>query len=181
LVTWFPQFDAARAQRLARGILPEALDEFAYLPSPTDRGTALIDGCNVMHGNARGAVRAPDLTHVERAMAALRRLGYRPLVLFGPGVWAKVPPGQEPRLEAMLLSGDAAVAPAGQYDDAYLLRTARRRHYYVVSNDKFRDFRAVPGLGPLLARRHSGVAFVGDAVIFDDCLDPVPRPVGRRS
>jgi len=100
----------------------------------------IVDGSNVMHWNDS----KPDLSTLRQVLAALKRAGLRPGVVFDANVGYKIAGRfMDDRALSRALGlpvNQVMVAPKGTPADPLILQAARDSKTRVVTNDQFRDW-----------------------------------------
>ena len=104
------------------------------------RGWIVVDGSNVLHWREG----VPDLSTVRDVVRRLKRLGYRPAVVFDANVGYRI---EDRYLDDSALAARLGlprkrviVVPRGTPADPTILKAARDVQGRVLSNDRFRDW-----------------------------------------
>ncbi len=128
--------------------------------------TAIIDGNNISYGDYEDTPRLENILCVYRKLKAL---GVKPYVVVSAALRHKIddPAG----LVEFLKQDDVAEAPAQRYDDFFVIQLAFEREAFIVSNDRFVDWkRANPDMADEIERRRVALTFIEDEPQFDQKL-----------
>ncbi len=125
---------------LARAVAPRA----ATRPDVAAQGhPVIVDGSNVMHWDADAG---PSLVVLRRVLDDLCRQGLRPIVYFDANAGYKLENrhmgGDELAQRLGLDPAQVTLSPSGTPADPLLLAHAVRDGLQVVTNDRYRDWRA---------------------------------------
>ncbi len=139
--------------------------------------TAIIDGNNISWGDYE---EEPKLKNIYCVYEQLRELGVKPYVVVSAALRHHIddPVG----LVEFLKQDDVCEAPADRSDDFFVIQLALRREAFIVSNDRFSDWkRANPDLAGELENRRVALTFIEDDPQFDHKLYTlIKRPRKRK-
>ena len=128
--------------------------------------TAIIDGTNISYGDYEDTPRLENILCVYRK---LKELEIKPYVVVSAALRHKIddPSG----LVEFLKQDDVAEAPAQRYDDFFVIQLAFEREAFIVSNDRFTDWKkANPDMADEIERRRVALTFIEDEPQFDQKL-----------
>jgi len=125
--------------------------------------TAIIDGTNIAWGDYEDN---PQFRFIISTYNRLKDLGVKPYVVVSAALRHHI---DEPvALVDFLKQQDTAEAPANRNDDFFVIQLALRRNAFIVSNDRFKDWKkANPDLAEEIDNRRVALTFIEDDPQFD--------------
>lgn len=150
---------------------PEPNDPTGGNPARLDIETfqfssAIIDGNNIAWGDYEDY---PQFRFLISTYNRLKELGVKPYVVVSAALRHRI--DRPIDLVDFLMRDDVAEAPADRPDDFFVIQLAFRRDAFIVSNDRFKDWkRANPELADEIDNRRVALTFIEDDPQFDHKL-----------
>ena len=155
----FDELTASEVSRMEEARIKIDISNFTF-------HTAIIDGNNISYGDYEDT---PKLRNIICVYEKLEELGVKPYVVVSAALRHKIddPLG----LVEFLKKDDVAEAPADRPDDFFVIQLAMRREAFIVSNDRFNDWKkANPELAKEIETRRVALTFIEDEPQFDHKL-----------
>ncbi len=102
----------------------------------------ILDGSNIAYSNPIS--NKPSIRNVLNCKKKLINLGVPEkniLILFGSGIRHKISEGELMLFEKLINEPTISQAPAGRDDDWFIIDFARKNNSYIITNDRYLDYR----------------------------------------
>ncbi|MHA1844535.1 MAG: NYN domain-containing protein, partial [Promethearchaeota archaeon] len=102
----------------------------------------ILDGSNIAYNNPIS--NKPSIKNVINCKKKLIKLGVPEkniLIIFGSGIRHKISEGELTLFEKLINEQNISQAPAGRDDDWFIIDFARENNSYIITNDRYLDYR----------------------------------------
>ncbi|MBD3211873.1 MAG: hypothetical protein GF311_04620 [Candidatus Lokiarchaeota archaeon] len=143
----------------------------------------ILDGSNIARNNLNS--KKASLRDVLRCKNKLLKLGVPEryiFIIFGSGLWHYIPNKDKQDFNLLLQDRNVNQAPAGQDDDWYIIRYAMDNNSYIITNDRYLEYRNRSNDFEDFIKSHSiQYNILGNNIQFEDGFDEKVKKLIKRN
>ena len=130
----------------------------------------ILDGSNIARNNRN--TKNASIRDVIRCKEKLKKFGVPEkniFIVFGAGLRHHIPERDNPTYELLLKDRTVNQAPAGRDDDWFIIKYAMDHDSYIITNDRYLDYRKKSHSHETFIKTHSiRYSVIGNDIIFED-------------
>ncbi|KKN42878.1 hypothetical protein LCGC14_0708750, partial [marine sediment metagenome] len=130
----------------------------------------ILDGSNIARNNRN--TKNASIRDVIRCKEKLKKLGVPEnhiFIVFGAGLRHYIPERDKPTYKSLLKDRTVNQAPAGRDDDWFIIQYAIDHDSYIITNDRYLDYRKKSHSHETFIKTHSiRYSVIGNDIIFED-------------
>ncbi len=144
----------------------------------------ILDGSNIARNNRNSKI--GSIRDVIRCREKLKKLGVPEkniFIVFGAGLRHHIPERDKSLYETMLKERTVSQAPAGRDDDWFIIKYAIDHKSYIITNDRYLDYRQKsPSHEPFIESHSIRYSVIGNDIIFEEGFkDKLKAIIARKS
>ena len=130
----------------------------------------ILDGSNIARDNPNS--KNASIRDVIRCKKKLQKMGVpidNIFIIFGAGLRHHIPARDKDRYEELLRERTINQAPAGRDDDWFIIQYAKDHNSYIISNDRYLEYREkFPEYKRFLKSHSIRYSVIGNDIIFEE-------------